>query len=94
MQIKETKYTSQEFVKRIVELVKEGAEIDLGWTRMVTAGNYRITYTKPDVVAPVKPEEQQTEPTTEPTAEVEEVAAIKEESKAQPKKPAGRPKAK
>lgn len=90
MQIKETKYTSQDFVKRIVELVKEGAEIDLGWTRMVTAGNYRITYTKPDAVAPVKPEEQQTEPTTE----VEEVVTTKEEVKAQPKKPAGRPKAK
>lgn len=88
MQIKETKYTSQEFVKRIVELVKEGAEIDLGWTRMVTAGNYRITYTKPDVVAPVKPEEKQ----VVATVEVEEVAATKEEPKAQPKKPAGRPK--
>lgn len=90
MQIKETKYTSQDFVKRIVELVKEGAEIDLGWTRMVTAGNYRITYTKPDVVAPVKLEDQQ----TEPTAEVEEVSETKEEVKDQPKKPAGRPKTK
>lgn len=46
VQIKETKYTSQDFVKRIIELTKGGFEIDLGWTRMVTAGNYRVTYFK------------------------------------------------
>lgn len=94
MQIKETKYTSQEFVKRIIELVKEGAEIDLGWTRMVTAGNYRIMYTKAGEEVSVKPEEKSSEIFKDLEESLEEAVATKEESKAQPKKPAGRPKAK
>lgn len=87
MQVKETKYTSQDFVKRIIELTKDGFEIDLGWTRMVTAGNYRVTYFKdieekaPEVE--VKPVIQQTPVAGSDKVEAEEV-----------KEPAKKPKAK